>query len=382
MSKKDFYEVLGISKGASDSEIKKAYRKKAMKYHPDKYTNATEKEKKEAERKFKEINEAYQVLSDSEKKAKYDRFGHDAFSQGGGAGQGGFSGFGGFGGSAGGFEDIFGSFFGGGGSHGSYVEPGADLRYSVEITLEEAAKGVEKKIKYYRKGKCPTCHGTGAKPGSEMETCSKFHGNGRIKEIQRTMFGNFENIVECDVCHGTGKVPKEKCPTCHGTGVKKEKVEKHVKIPAGIDDGQKLRLAGMGEASESGGPNGDLYIFIKVKKHSIFERHGSDLYCEVPISYTTAVLGGEVEIPTLEGKIKIKIPEGTQTGKIFRLRGKGMPSTRGGRVGDELVKVVVETPTKLNSEQKKLLQAFDDSLKDKNTGIKKKFLDRLKKIFK
>jgi molecular chaperone DnaJ len=196
------------------------------------------------------------------------------------------------------------------------------------------------------------------------------------------MFGNFENVVECDMCHGTGKVPEEKCPTCHGTGVEKEKVEKHVKIPAGIDDGQRLRLGGMGEASESGGPNGDLYLFIRVKEHTVFERHGSDLVCEVPISYIKAVLGGEVEIPTLDGEIKIRIPEGTQTGKVFRLRGKGMPSTRSGRVGDELVKVVVETPVKLNSEQKKLLQAFDDSLKEKNHKMKKGFFDKVKDLFK
>ena len=379
MSKKDFYETLGISKGASDSEIKKAYRKKAMKYHPDKYGSASTKEKDDAEHKFKEVNDAYQVLSDTDKKSKYDRFGHDAFSQGAG-GAGGFGGFGGFGGN-GGFEDIFGSFFGGG-SRGPRVEPGADLRYTVEITLEEAAKGAEKEIKYYRRGECHTCHGTGAKPGSKLKTCSKCNGNGRIKEIQRTMFGNFENVVECDVCHGTGKVPEEKCSTCHGTGVEREKVEKHVKIPAGIDDGQRLRLGGMGEASESGGPNGDLYLFIRVKEHAVFERRDSDLVCEVPISYTKAVLGGDIQIPTLDGAIKIKIPEGTQTGKVFRLRGKGMPSTRGGRVGDELVKVVVETPTKLNSDQKKLLQTFEDSLKDKNTGMKKGFFDSLKGLFK
>jgi len=381
MSKKDFYETLGISKGASDSEIKKAYRKKAMKYHPDKYSDASKKEKEEAEHKFKEINDAYQVLSDSDKKSKYDRFGHDAFSQGGG-GQGGFGGFGGFGGSGGGFEDIFGSFFGGGGSRGPRVEPGADLQYTVKITLEEAAKGIEKEIKYYRKGECHTCHGTGAKPGSEMKTCSACNGQGRVKEVQRTMFGNFENVVECSVCGGTGKVPKVKCPTCHGTGHEKELVKKKVKIPAGIDDGQRLRLGGMGEASENGGPNGDLYLFITVQEHSVFERHGSDIICEVPISYAKAVLGGEVEIPTLEKTIKIKIPEGTQTGKIFKLRGKGMPSTRGGRVGDELVKVVIETPKHLNSEQKELLEKFDNSLKKKNTKINNGFFEKVKHLFK
>ncbi|MCK5780614.1 MAG: molecular chaperone DnaJ [Psychrilyobacter sp.] len=381
MSKQDFYETLGVSKGANESEIKKAYRKKAMKYHPDKFGSASGKEKEDAEHKFKEVNDAYQVLSDNDKKSKYDRFGHDAFSQGGG-GQGGFGGFGGFSGSGGGFEDIFGSFFGGGGSRGHRAEPGADLQYTVEITLEEAAKGTEKEVKYYRKGECHTCHGTGAKPGSEMKTCSACNGQGRVKEIQRTMFGNFENVVECSVCNGTGKVPKVKCPTCHGTGNEKELVKKKIKIPAGIDDGQRLRLGGMGEASEDGGSNGDLYLFIKVKEHTVFERHGSDIICEVPISYAKAVLGGEIEIPTLEGTIKIKIPEGTQTGKIFKLRGKGIPSTRGGRVGDELVKVVVETPKHLNADQKALLEEFDKSLKEKNTKINKGFFDKVKHLFK
>lgn len=385
MAKKDFYETLGVSKGASESEIKKAYRKKAMKYHPDKFGSASEKEKKDAEVKFKEINDAYQVLSDSTKKSQYDQYGHDAFTQGGGNSTGGFNGgfgggFGGFGG--GGFEDIFGSFFGGGRSSGPRVEPGADLRYTVEITLEEAAEGIEKKIKYNRKGKCHTCNGTGGKPGSKMKTCPKCHGQGRVKEVQRTMFGNFENVVECDQCHGSGKIPEEKCPTCHGSGIEKERIEKKVKIPAGIDDGQRLRLDGMGEASPNGGPNGDLYIFVRVKEHSLFEREGQDLICEVPVSFAKAAIGGDIEIPVLGGTLKIKLPEGTQTGKVFRLRGRGMPSTRGSYRGDQLVRIVVETPVKLSSKQKKLLEAFDKTLKEKNHGLKKNFFEKIKDLFK
>ena len=283
MAKRDFYEVLGIAKGASDTEIKKAYRKAAMKYHPDKFSGANESEKKEAEDKFKEINEAYQILSDENKRAQYDRFGHAAFENGGGAGAGGFGGF------SGGFEDlgdIFGSFFGGNGGFGGFggfgnsrqrgPEPGEDLRYNLELTLEEAAKGVEKTLKYKRTGTCKTCHGTGAQEGSKMNKCSKCNGTGTIHVTQRTVFGNFQTAQECDVCHGKGEIPEKKCKKCHGTGIDTETVEKTIKIPAGIDDGQKLRLSGMGNASTEGGPNGDLYVYITVKQHPFFERNGVD----------------------------------------------------------------------------------------------------------
>lgn len=387
MSKRDYYDVLGVSKDASDSEIKKAYRKAAMKYHPDKYSGASDSEKHEAEVKFKEINDAYQVLSDSNKKAQYDRFGHAAFEQGGAGGAGGF---GGFGGGFGDFEDlgdIFSSFFGGAGGFGGggsarrRVQPGADLRYTVEVSLEEAAKGIEKTIKYKRKGQCGTCNGTGAEPGSDMKTCSHCNGQGRIKQVQRTMLGNFENVVECSHCSGTGKVPEKSCSTCGGTGIQNETVEKKVKIPAGIDDGQRLRLSGLGEASTTGGPNGDLYIFVRVKAHPIFERMDDDIVCEVPISYTIATLGGEIKIPTLEGELKMKVPAGTQTGKVFKLREKGMPSTRGYKNGDQLVKVIVEVPVNLNEKQKELLEAFEASLKDKNYKMKKTFFDKLKDLF-
>lgn len=389
--KRDYYEVLGISKGASDDEIKKAYRKAAMKYHPDKFSNASDKEKKDAEDKFKEVNEAYQVLSDSQKKAQYDQFGHAAFEQGAGGFGGGFGGFGG----AGGFEDIFSSFFGGGGagfggfgggfggsSRRSYVEPGRDLRYQVEITLEEAATGVEKTIKYKRNGKCPSCNGSGAEAGSSMKTCPKCNGRGYVEVTQRTILGNMVSQSECSECHGKGEIPEKKCKTCGGTGITKETVEKKIKIPAGIEDGQKLRLDGMGEASENGGPNGDLYIVIRVKDHAIFERRGMDIYCEIPIKFTTAALGGEVEIPTLKGKKNIKIPAGTQTGKMFRMRGEGIQALRGSMVGDEIIQVVVETPIDLNENQQKLLRAFEDSLKDKNYKKHKTWLDKVKSFFK
>lgn len=391
MAKRDFYEILGVSKDASESEIKKAYRKAAMKYHPDKYSNASDEEKKEAEAKFKEINEAYQVLSDSEKKAQYDRFGHAAFEQGGAGGAGGF---GGFSGGFGNFEDlgdIFGSFFGGnsggfggfggGGFGGRGPEPGADLRYNLDITLEEAAKGVEKTIKYKRQGKCDACDGTGAEKGSKMKKCPKCDGTGTIHVTQRTMFGNFETTQECDECHGKGEIPEKKCKKCHGTGVATETVERKIKIPAGVDDGQRLRISGLGDASLDGGPNGDLYIYITVKKHPFFERNGDDILCEIPITFATAALGGEIEIPTLSGKKNIKIPAGTQNEKMFRLRGEGIQNARGGYKGDLLVKIHIEVPTNLNDDQKELLTKFDKSLKEKNYKANKSFLDKLKDFF-
>lgn len=388
--KRDYYEVLGVKKGASDDEIKKGYRKAAMKYHPDKFSQASEAEKKDAEEKFKEVNEAYQVLSDSQKRAQYDQFGHAAFDQSGAGGfGGGFSG--GFGNS--GFEDIFSSFFGGGasgfggfggdfgGSRRSYVEPGRDLSYRVEITLEEAAEGVEKTIKYSRNGECKSCHGTGAESGSSLKTCSKCSGKGYVEITQRTILGNMVSHTECPECHGKGEVPEKKCKTCHGTGAKKEKVEKKIKIPAGINDGQKLRYEGMGDASENGGPYGDLYVVIKVKHHSIFERNGDDIYCEIPVKFTTATLGGEIEIPTLKGKKSMKIPAGTQTGKMFKLRGQGIKSLRGYGTGDQIVKIIIETPIELNEKQKKLLKEFENSLEDKNYKNHKSWREKIKSFF-
>ena len=386
MSKKDYYDLLGVEKTASENDIKKAYRKLAMKYHPDKFSNASEKEKKEAEEKFKEVNEAYQVLSDADKRAKYDRFGHAAFENGGG-GAGGFGGFGGFEG-FGNAEDIFSSFFGGGGGFGGFgggrqrgPEPGADLRVDVTLTLEEVAKGVEKEINYRKQAKCKTCNGTGAEPGSNLKTCDKCNGTGKIKVTQRTVFGNFQSVEECDKCKGKGKIPEKKCKSCNGTGLERETVKKTVKIPIGIEDGQRLRLSGMGDASTEGGPNGDLYIFIHVKEHDFFVRHGDDIICEIPITFAKAALGGEIDIPTLKGKKSIKIPAGTQNGKVFRLKGEGINNPRGYVPGDQLVKIIIEVPTNLTDDQQELLRKFDESLKDKNYKMNKSFIERFKDFF-
>lgn len=386
MSKKDYYDLLGVEKTASENDIKKAYRKLAMKYHPDKFSNASEKEKKEAEEKFKEVNEAYQVLSDADKRAKYDRFGHAAFENGGG-GAGGFGGFGGFEG-FGNAEDIFSSFFGGGGGFGGFgggrqrgPEPGADLRVDVTLTLEEVAKGVEKEINYRRQAKCKICNGTGAEPGSNLKTCDKCNGTGKIKVTQRTVFGNFQSVEECDKCKGKGKIPEKKCKSCNGTGLERETVKKTVKIPIGIEDGQRLRLSGMGDASTEGGPNGDLYIFIHVKEHDFFVRHGDDIICEIPITFAKAALGGEIDIPTLKGKKSIKIPVGTQNGKVFRLKGEGINNPRGYVPGDQLVKIIIEVPTNLTDDQQELLRKFDESLKDKNYKMNKSFIERFKDFF-
>lgn len=384
MAKRDYYEVLGINKGADEAEIKKAYRKAAMKYHPDKFTNASEKEKKEAEDKFKEANEAYQILSDPQKKQQYDQFGHAAFEQGG-------AGFGGFNANGFDFGDIFGDIFGGsfgggfsgfgGSSRRSYVEAGADLRYNLEITLEEAAQGVEKKIKYKRTGKCHACDGSGAED-KHLKTCPKCNGSGHITTQQRTILGVMQSQTVCPECHGRGEIPEKKCKVCNGSGVEKETVEKNINIPAGIDDGQRLKLSGMGEASTSGGPNGDLYVQIRVKRHEIFERDENDLYCEVPISYSMAVLGGEMEIPTLTGKKTIKIPEGIESGKSLRVRGEGIKSLRSGFKGDIIVKINIETPKNLSSKQRELLQKFEESLNEKNYEKKTGFFKKVKKFFK
>lgn len=358
-----------------------------MKYHPDKFSNASEKEKKEAEEKFKEVNEAYQVLSDPDKRTKYDRFGHAAFENGG-AGAGGFGGFsGGFEG-FGNAEDIFSSFFGGGGGFSGFgggrqrgPEPGADLRVDVTLTLEEVAKGVEKEINYRRQAKCKTCNGTGAEPGSNLKTCDKCNGTGKIKVTQRTVFGNFQSVEECDKCKGKGKIPEKKCKSCNGTGLERETVKKTVKIPIGIEDGQRLRLSGMGDASTEGGPNGDLYIFIHVKEHDFFVRHGDDIICEIPITFAKAALGGEIDIPTLKGKKSIKIPAGTQNGKVFRLKGEGINNPRAYAPGDQLVKIIIEVPTNLTDDQQELLRKFDESLKDKNYKMNKSFIERFKDFF-
>lgn len=355
MSKKDYYEVLGLQKGASEQEIKRAYKRLAAKHHPDKNQGS-----KEAEEKFKEIKEAYEVLGDNEKRAMYDQYGHQAFEQGGGAG-----GFGGFGGGGfGGFEDIFSEMFGGGfggGARRQRVVRGDDLRYDLEITLEEAVRGVKKDIRIRTLVQCDTCHGSGAEAGSKVETCPHCHDSGRVRRQQ----GFFMTETVCPSCHGTGKKIDKPCKSCHGDGRVEKTKNLSVTIPAGVDTGNQLRLSGEGAAGENGAPAGDLYVVIHVKDHDIFVRDGSNLYCEVPISFTMAALGGEIEVPTLDGRVKLKIPAETQTGKLFRVRGKGVTSARGGYAGDLICKVIIETPVSLNEEQKELLRKLEESLEGK-----------------
>ena len=351
--KRDYYEVLGLQKGASDDEIKKAYRKLSKKYHPD-----INKEP-DAEAKFKEISEAYEILSDPQKRAAYDQYGHAGTDPNYGGGYGG--GFGGFnGGGFGGFEDIFESFFGGGGRTANPNAPrqGADLQYAVDLSFEEAIFGVEKNIQYNREETCHTCGGNGAKPGTQPETCHKCHGSGTINVERQTPLGRVMSRQTCDVCHGTGKEIKEPCMTCHGTGHEKKKHSVKVIVPAGVEDGQQMRLSGQGEAGSNGGPYGDLYVVFRVEESDIFDRDGSEIYYELPLNFVQAALGDEVNVPTVHGNVKLKIPAGTQTGTNFRLRGKGAPKLRGNGNGDQQVKVKLITPKNLNEEQKEALRAY------------------------
>jgi len=374
-SKRDYYEVLGVSRNASDAEIKKAYRKLAKQYHPD-----VNPGNKEAEAKFKEINEAYEVLSDSQKRAQYDQFGHAAFEQG--AGFGGFNGgFGDFGFSD--LGDIFESFFGGFGGRTSSrtrrgPQKGADLKSSVEISFEEAAFGVEKEISIHRMEVCDKCEGSGAKPGTEPVTCQHCNGTGQIQYKQRTPFGQFVNIKTCDVCHGEGKVITNPCDKCNGKGRIRKQKKIMINIPAGIDDGQTIKLGGEGEPGLKGGPSGDLFITVKVKPHAIFQRQGNDVICEIPITFVQAALGAELEVPTLDGKVKYQVPEGTQTGTVFRLKNKGIPFLRGSGRGDQYVKVQVEVPKKLNEKQKAILREFAELSGDEVHEQRKSFFDKMK----
>ncbi len=377
MAKRDYYDVLGVAKNASEDEIKKAYRKLAMKYHPDR--NQGEKTNA-AEEKFKEVKEAYEILTDSSKRAAYDRFGHAGVDPNAG-GFGGFRGAEGMGGFAEAFGDIFGDIFGGGRGGGrSSAYRGADLRYNMEITLEQAATGFATDIRVPAWDNCETCHGSGAKPGTSPKTCSTCGGAGAVRMQQ----GFFSIQQTCPTCHGSGKVIADPCTTCSGAGrIKKNKVLE-VSIPAGIDEGQRIRLSGKGEPGMNGGPPGDLYVEIRLKPHDVFQRDGDDLHCEVPVSIVTAALGGDIEIGTLTDKVSINIPEGTQSGKTFRLRGKGIKGVRSSYPGDLYCHVSVETPVRLSEKQKKLLREFETSLRDggdKHSPQTKSFVDKMKGFF-
>ncbi|MBR2071365.1 MAG: molecular chaperone DnaJ [Phascolarctobacterium sp.] len=383
MSKRDYYEVLGVSKTATQDELKKAYRKLARKYHPD-----LNKDNAEAAEKFKECNEAYSVLSDEQKRAQYDQFGHAAFENGGMGGGGGFGGAGGFGGFGGsGMEDIFDMFFGGQGGRGgrsSKAGPqrGADLRFDLEISFEEAAFGLEKEINLYRDEVCDHCHGEGAEPGSKVETCPECNGSGYVRFTQNTMFGQMVNERPCSRCKGEGKIISEPCKECRGKGTVKRNKKLKVKIPAGVDNGSRLRVSNEGEAGAKGGPNGDLYVYLYVKPHKFFERDGTTVLCEVPINIVQATLGADIKVPTLDGQVTMKIPEGTQPGKVMRIKGKGIPSLRNSSRGDQLVRIKVVVPTKLSDKQKDALRKFADISKDNINPEEKSFMDKVKDFFK
>jgi molecular chaperone DnaJ len=375
MAKRDYYEILGVAKDVNDEDLKKAYRRLAMKFHPDRNPD-----NKEAEEKFKEGNEAYEMLSNPDKRAAYDRHGHAGVDPSMGAG-----GFGGGQRGGGNYSDIFeafGDIFGGGqrgGGGASRQRGGADLQYTLELTLEEAVKGVKKQVRFTTAAACEVCDGSGSKKGSSMTTCRTCGGAGQVRMQQ----GFFTVQQPCPTCRGRGQMIKDPCGSCNGEGRTNKQKTLEVTIPAGVDTGDKVRLAGEGEAGANGAPAGNLFVQVVVKDHAIFKRDGGDLYCEVPISFPDAALGCELEVPTLEGKVKLKVPEGTQTGKVFRLRGKGVKPVRAYDVGDMLCRVVVETPVHLNSKQKELLRDFQASLdgNDKQSPNKKTFFDGLKDLF-
>ncbi len=376
--KRDYYEVLGVEKSASAEELKKAYRKLAMKYHPDRNPGD-----KEAEAKFKEIGEAYEVLSDPDKKSRYDQFGFAGVDPNYGAGQGGAGGFGGFGGFGDIFSDIlggFGGFGGGGGSRANAPRQGENVSADIEISFEEAAFGCEKDVNIGRVESCAACHGSGAKAGTEPETCSRCHGRGTVQTVQNFMGMQMQSSSPCPACGGKGKIIKEPCQTCRGRGKVRVNKKIHVKIPGGIDDGQAIRARGEGSAGSNGGPNGDALIGIRVRPHDFFERDGANVLCELPITFAQAALGAEIEVPTLDGKVRYKIPEGTQTGTTFRFKGKGVPYVGYKNRGDQLVTVLVEVPTKLTREQKELLQKFDEAGGGESSR-NLSFLEKMKKHF-
>ena len=375
--KRDYYEILGVEKNASETDIKKAFRKQAKQYHPD--VNPGDKS---AEAKFKEVNEAYDILSDSQKRSRYDQFGHAGVDPNG------------FSGGAGGFgtgfdfdlSDIFDSFFGGGFGGKSQrtrngPQKGADLKYSLEISFEEAAFGVEKELDLNRRDKCPKCNGSGAKEGSTPKTCTVCHGSGQVQTKQNTPFGQFSSVKTCDACKGEGKIITNPCVQCGGSGTIRRSTKLKVKIPAGIDNGQSISLRGEGEPGVRSGPSGDLYVSIRVRKHPLFIRDGVDVVCEMPITFVQAALGCDVEVPTLDGKVKYSIPEGTQTGTVFRLKNKGIPYLRGNGRGDQFVKTVIEVPKKLNDRQKKILKDFAEVSGDEVHEQRRGFFDKMRQSF-
>ena len=373
MAKRDYYEVLGVSKDASEAEIKSAYRKKAKECHPDLHPND-----KNAEERFKELNEANEVLSDPEKRKRYDQFGFDGPQMGGGSGGAGgfdFSGFGGMGG----FESIFDTFFGGMGGSARRAGPvqGNDLQHRITITFEEAAFGCEKSVDFFRNENCDACGGTGAKPGTQPQTCPTCKGSGQV----RTGGGFMVTVRTCPTCHGEGKIIKDRCQSCGGTGRVRRKRSLKLRIPAGIQDGVSLVKRGEGEPGMRGGPAGDLYITVTVKPHRLFKRDGNNILLDMPISITQAALGAEIDVPTLEKPVKQRIPEGTQTGAQFRIKGQGIPSLKNGLKGDLILTVHVEVPRKLNERQKDLLRQLEQSLGGKEYEGRKTFADKIKEIF-
>lgn len=378
-NKRDYYEVLGVEKNASDAEIKKAYRKLAMKYHPDQNPGD-----KTAEEKFKEINEAYEVLSDADKKARYDQYGFAGVDPNfnpnagfGGFGGGGFSGFGDF-------SDIFGDFFGGGASSsGRRRGPakGQNVVSEIEISFEDAAFGCEREITFSRIETCSTCHGSGAKEGTSPQTCTYCHGTGTVRTQQNFMGMTMQSTAACPDCRGTGRIIRTPCSRCKGKGKVRRSHKLMVKFPAGIDDGQTLRVRGEGNTGLNGGPSGDLMVTVSVRSHPLFTRQGQDVYCEMPITFTQAACGAEVEVPTLDGKVRYTIGEGTQTGTTFRLKGKGIPYVNGRSRGDQYVTVVVETPTRLTREQKDLLRKFEEATSESAQPKRKKFFEKLRDAF-
>ena len=376
--KRDYYEVLGVEKGASDDEIKKAYRQAAKKYHPDLHPGD-----KDCEEKMKEANEAYEVLSDKDKRARYDQFGHAGVDPNYGAGAGGYGGSP-FGGGID-LDDIFSSFFGGFGGRrqggANAPQRGNDVEASITITFEEAAKGCKKSVTYNNVSSCDECHGTGAAAGSQPKTCSACGGSGRVTINQRSPFGVIQTQRSCDACHGTGKIVDNPCRKCSGSGRQRKSRTVDINIPAGINDQQILNIGGHGNAGYNGGPAGDLHVYVNVKSHSLYERRGDDVWCDLPITFPQAVLGAEVKVPTLDGEVKYTIHEGTQSGDVFKLKGRGIQHLGGRGRGDQFVRVIVETPKGLNNKQKELVREFEKATTEKNYAKRKSFFDKLKNLF-